>query len=425
LVQNIQLILSRHLLKTDEGERLLNFFGNVINIEGGSNGKFVIRGAIVSSALSPEGLTLLNFFRNLSVDVQIDVTEAIALAKNIDLVVKGTEAFVDEVATLSAQEAQKAPPVDYSQMADLSKRGNYAFTEKKWLLKDTSRNREFYALVYQPNQWRKTKTPVVVISHGLSSNPEYFHDKARHLASYGFFVISPQHIGSDEIYKQEFEQGYHRDIFDVNEFVNRPLDISFTIDELERRNQREFGGNLDLKNVGIYGHSFGGYTVLALAGATPSLNFEQLERDCRSDLLQLNTALLLECRALELNRESYNFRDKRVTAVVAGNPVNASIFGQEGMSKISIPIAIGAGSYDPATPFIFEQVRSFPWITSPHRYLFLEEGQTHIDISQLDGGGQKMLAMIPKMHLPSPKLLSKYGLSELVAFFEVYIVKNK
>ena len=75
-------ILSR-LLKTDEGERLLNTIGEIINIQGGSNGKVAIRGALVTATLDQkEGLTVLNFLRNLSVNVQIDVKKAIDFAKD-------------------------------------------------------------------------------------------------------------------------------------------------------------------------------------------------------------------------------------------------------------------------------------------------------------------------------------------------------
>jgi predicted dienelactone hydrolase len=69
-------------------------------------------------------------------------------------------------------------------------------------------------------------------------------------------------------------------------------------------------------------------------------------------------------------------------------------------------------------------VRSFPWITAPERYLYLEEGQTHVDISQLDGGGTKLLNMLPKVKLPSPELLTDYSKAMLVAFYEVYLAKN-
>jgi predicted dienelactone hydrolase len=417
-------VLSR-LLKTDEGDRLLTFFGDIINIQGGSSGKIALRGAIASAALDQEeGLTLLNFLRKLSVNVQIDVSKAIAFAKDIDIIVGGTEKFVDEVAQLSAQEAQQRPKIDFDQLPDLRQPGQFAVEEKTWNLNDTKRNRKFYVTIYQPKQWREGKTPVIIFSHGLNSQPAHYAKKAKHLASYGFLVVMPQHIGSDETYGEEFKEGYYADVSDVNEFINRPLDITYTIDELERRNPTEFEGRLDLENVGMYGHSYGGYTALAIAGATPAPNFAQLERDCGTELGLLNTALLLECRALELERKSYDFRDERVKAVAVANPVNASVFGEKGMSQIQIPIGIGAGSYDPATPFIFEQVRSFPWITAPERYLFLEQGQTHVDISQLDGGGSKLLKMFHGLQLPSPQLLTEYGEAMMLAFYEVYIANN-
>ncbi|XTZ20130.1 MAG: hypothetical protein ACQZ3M_00985 [cyanobacterium endosymbiont of Rhopalodia fuxianensis] len=75
---------------------------------------------------------------------------------------------------------------------------------------------------------------------------------------------------------------------------------------------------------------------------------------------KLNTALLLQCRALKLKRKDDNFRDQRIQAVYAINPVNASIFGEQGLNNIIIPTFIGAGNYDPATPFAFEQARLFP-----------------------------------------------------------------
>ncbi len=416
-------VLSR-LLNTDEGKRLLNFFGKFINIQGGRNGFYALRGAMVLAAFDSEGLTLLNLLRQLGTNVQLDLRKAKTLAKDIELIVEGTKQFAAKIAQLSAQEIASEPDVNFAQLPDLRRLGTFGIKKQIWTLTDASRERTFYVDVYQPERWRPGKTPVVIISHGLSSKPEYFADKAKHLASYGFVVVLPQHPGSDARYAQGFREGYHRDLSSLNAFIDRPLDISYTLDELERRNSTEFESRLNLDKVGIYGHSYGGYTALALAGANPTPNFEQLERDCSLELLELNTALLLECRALKLKRQDYNFRDERIQAVIAANAVNASIFGERGMSQIHIPVALGAGSYDPATPFLFEQVRSFPWIDASERYLVLEQGQTHIDLSKLDGGASELLKMVPNLNLPSPQLLSEYGKALTLAFFEVYIANN-
>ena len=423
-------VLISRSLHTDEGLRLLDYFGSVINIQGGRNGEYAIRGALVQSAFEPEGLSLINVLKNFATNIQIDVKKSLILAKQIEIIVEATYLFSEETARLSDMEAQNEPPVDFSQKLDIQQPGPFEVLEpQRWYLTDEKRDtlfgeRRFYVDIYRPKTWREGKTPVVIISHGLSSQPEEFSKRAEHLvASYGYFVALPQHIGSDLQQKDDFLIGLSRQIFLVEEFVDRPLDISHTLDELERRNNIQFQGRLDLDNVGLFGHSFGGYTVLAVAGAT--LDFEHLEEDCNINLGRMNTALLLQCRALQIEQKDYNFRDERVKAVYALNPVNASIFGPEGLAKIKIPTFIGAGNYDPATPFVFEQVRSFPWLTTENRYLLLQEGQAHVDFSEVDGGLSDLIDTVDDLTLPSPELLDNYTNATMLAFFEVYIAQNR
>lgn len=419
-------VLLSRLFNTEIGEEILTFFGQVTNVQGGRNGKYIIRGALVQAAFDQEeGLTLLNFFKKLSVNIDINLSKAQQMARFVDLAVEGTNYATEEIIKLSEQETAAAAAVDFSQRPDLRQSGPFEVAKQRWTLTDASRQRTFYVEVHKPKRWRSGKTPVVIISHGLSSKPEDFAGRAEHLASYGYVVAAPQHIGSDSQWTQDLLAGYNREVFDRNDFIERPLDISYVIDELERRNQREFEGRLDLANVGVLGHSFGGYTALAVAGATP--DFDYLERICDPYLKKvqtLNTALLLQCRALNLERKAYNFRDKRVKAVIGANPVNRAIFGPQGLGKIEIPTAIGAGNYDPATPFIFEQVRSFPWLKTPDKYLLMLEGQAHVDFSQLDAGITDLIDSVDELTLPSPDLLADYINAAGLAFFEVHIANN-
>lgn len=391
---------------------------------GGRNGKYALRGAIVQAAFDlEEGLTLLNVLRKFSTDVQFQGELLLGLVQEVDKVVKGTEAFTEAMATLSKAEAALETPVDFAQLPNIQKAGNLGFTKQILNLTDSQRNRSFYVIVYKPQQWREGKTPVVIISHGLASNPESFEDLAQYLASYGFVVAMPQHPGSDTQQAKALLEGYSREVFDLQEFINRPQDISYVIDELERRNQVEFGGRLDLENVGVGGHSFGGYTALAVAGAT--IDFDYLQKICDRLYGGLNTSLLLQCRALDLPRENYNFRDPRVKAVIGANPVNSGIFGQKGLSEIQIPILLISGNYDPATPAVFEQLRSFIWLTTPDKSLVLAEGQAHVDFSELDGGISKVLDSVPDLTLPEPSLLKGYLQPTVLSFFEVHIANNE
>lgn len=406
---------------TEMGESILLRLGKAITLDGGENGGIALRGAIVQSALDPEGLTLLNVLKKYPTDIQIQGEFIMEGVNYTELVIKATNLLVEEMRVWTAEEA-KLSNVDYSKLADIRKSGQYQVKKEKWQLTDASRNRSFYADVFMP-QKVSGNISVIVFSHGLASRPEDYSDTLNHLASYGFLVVAPQHIGSDVIYLKEMFEGLNKNIFDRAEFIDRPKDISFVIDELERRNAKEFQGKLNLKNVGVSGHSFGGYTALAVAGAT--IDFDYLQESCDHLYSGLNLAILLQCRALELPRENYNFRDERVSAVFAGNPVNRYIFGEKGISQISIPVLMGSGSDDPAAPPAFEQVRSFMWLSSEDKYWALIEGQAHVNFTKIDGGIKEALDSTLNLTFPPQDLISAYVKGIALGFFQVHLNNNQ
>ncbi|WP_373479456.1 alpha/beta hydrolase [Geminocystis sp.] len=407
---------------TEMGESILLRLGKGITLEGGKNGGIALRGAIIQSALDPSGLTLLNVLKKYPTDLQIQGELVVGAAEYGKKVIKATETLVKEMRTWTAEEATTDPATDYNKLADIRKAGPYQIKKEKWQLTDKSRNRSFYVNVFVP-QGVTNNIPVIVFSHGLGASPDDYDDTLNHLASNGFLVAAPQHIGSDTTYFKEMFEGLNKNIFDRDEFINRPKDLSFVIDELERRNQGEFQGKLNLKNVGVSGHSFGGYTVLAVAGAT--IDFDYLQQSCDRLYGGLNAAILLQCRALELPREDYNFRDPRVSAVFAGNPVNRFIFGEKGISKITIPIMLGSGSDDPATPPAFEQVVPFTWLNTPNKYWALIEGQAHVNFNEIDGGIKEALDSTLNLTFPPQDLISAYVKGISLAFFEIHLNNNQ
>ena len=421
---DIDPVLLSRFFNTVMGADMLSRLGKGITIEGGINGKYALRGAIVSAAFDPGGLTLLNVLKKFPNNIQLQGEEILGLAKTIDYAVYVAEIFIKDMRLWTAEEAAAVKPaINYASLPDLRQRGSFQVKKEVWNLTDSSRNRSLYVNVYIPQTSREGQTPVIIFSHGLASRPEDYAQAIEHLASYGFLVAAPQHPGSDTQYLQGMLGGYYRNIFDGNEFINRPKDISFVIDELARRNASQFQGKLNLTNVGVAGHSFGGYTSLAVAGA--QIDFDNLAQDCNRPYSGINIAILLECRALELPRKVYNFRDERVTAVFAANPVNRSIFGEKGLSKISIPVLLGSGSYDPAANPIFEQAIPFTWLKTPDKYLAMVEGQAHVNFTELDAGMQKTLESVVDITLPNQNLIEDYTGALLVSFFEVYIADNE
>ncbi|MEA5536210.1 alpha/beta hydrolase [Crocosphaera sp. XPORK-15E] len=416
--------LSR-FLNTPTGEKILTQMGNLVSIQGGRNGKYALRGAMVQAALDPEeGLTLLNVLNHLAVNMQFNIEDIFQVAGYVELLGQATNEVVEEMRTLSSQIAQTETVPNFSNLPDIRQPGKYGVAPRRVIqLRDESRQQDFYVVLIQPQQWREGKTPVIIISHGLASRPEDFEERARQLASYGYLVALPQHPGSDFQQLESMLNGFSRELFKLNDFVDRPLDISYLIDELERRNDREFGGRLDLKNVGVMGHSFGGYGALAVAGAT--LDFNRLEEVCGQRIWGPNLSLVLQCRALDLPRKDYNFRDERVTSALVINPVTSVIFGAEGLSQVKIPVILGAGSSDPATPAVIEQLQAFVWINTDDKYFVLVQGQAHVNFSKLDASMKALLDSFPDLTIPKQDIMDQYGNALLVGFAEVYIAKNE
>lgn len=404
------------------GFSILERLGQYVQIPKRNNGKVALRAGIVLAAFDSQGLTLLNFFKKLPVDMSVDVASSLQAFNQLERAVKATGFFTQKMSSFSAQESKTDTSVDFAKLPDLRQPGRFGVVEQRWVLKDASRNRQFYVLVYQPQKSGSGKTPVLIMSHGLGSKPEDFAKRAKHLASYGFFVALPQHPGSDTQQVEDLKDGLSGSYFLTSEFIDRPRDISFVIDELERRNQSSFGGRLNLQSVGVAGHSFGGYGALAVGGAT--IDFEFLQKMCARPFGYIDTSLLLQCRALQLPRQAYNFRDPRVKAVFAANPVNYAIFGPKGLSQVSVPVFLVGGSDDPATPVVFEQTQSFPLLSSPVKYLALAEGQAHINLANLDAGMTHTLNSIHGLSLASPFLLQSYADAMLVAFFKTHLVED-
>ena len=285
---------------------------------------------------------------------------------------------------------------------------------------DRKRNRTFPTDLYLPSL--STPRPLIVISHGLGSDRSSFAYLAQHLASYGFAVAVPEHPGSDANHLQALFQGTVARVTNPREFIDRPLDITYLLDELDRRSRSDptFQGRLNLQAVGVIGQSYGGYTALALAGA--KLDFQQLQTDCRRLDKSLNLSLVLQCLALQLPNQPYKLADPRIKAAIAIDPIDRSIMGQSGLSQIQIPTMIVAGSADTVAPALPEQIQPFAWLTTPDKYLVLIDGGTHF--STIDESPNAVVPVPASVIGSDPALAHRYMRALSVAFFQIYVANQ-
>ncbi|MFT3830843.1 MAG: hypothetical protein QM691_14160 [Opitutaceae bacterium] len=139
---------------------------------------------------------------------------------------------------------------------------------------DSTRGRDMPVKLYFPASDAEGPFPVIVFSHGLGGSREGYRYLGEYWAAHGYVSVHLQHIGSDEALwrgqpRAEILRRMRAAVLNPSNLVDRPLDVRYALDELERLARlpgSEWGRRLDLARVGIAGHSFGAYTVLAVAG---------------------------------------------------------------------------------------------------------------------------------------------------------------
>jgi dienelactone hydrolase len=97
--------------------------------------------------------------------------------------------------------------------------------------------------------------PLIILAHGASAHGIYDVGHAQSLASHGY-IVAVVNYGDNRTAKMD--KPYHHVSF------LRPLLTKAVLDALLA--DETFGPRIDTDNIGITGHSFGGFTALALAG---------------------------------------------------------------------------------------------------------------------------------------------------------------
>ncbi len=425
LVARIQLspVAVSQFLYSPIGETLLERLGEFIQTEARQPGFYALRSAMILAAADPEGLTLLNVLEKFPThSMRINLGRSLRIADELETLINQTReaiALLFEQSTAAA--TKQGQKINFSQLADLRSSGRFSWHKQTLKLNDRRRNRTFLADIYLPNV--TASAPVIVISHGLGSDRTSFAYLAQQLASYGFAVAVPDHPGSDAKQLQSLFSGRAEEVAEPNEFINRPLDVKYLLDELQRLDFSDPSWQLDLQQVGAIGQSFGGYTVLALAGAP--LNFDQLKTDCENRKDIWNVSLLLQCRALKLpSSTQYNLQDRRIKAAIAINSIDSSIFGRAGISRIQVPVMMVSGGADTIAPALLEQILPFSWLTTPEKYLVLIERATHFSTIGETEPEREAIAIPSQAIGPSPAIARRYVRALSVAFFETYLAKN-
>ena len=210
--------------------------------------------------------------------------------------------------------------------------------------------------------------PLVVFSHGYGTNPEWYSTLVEHYASHGLVVLAPEHRETDwfAAWAASFD---------------RPIDIKRTLDFAEALTAPggTLAGRIDVTKVAVVGHSYGGYTALAMAGARMEL--ETFNARCAA--LAADDPKTFLCAPFVGREQDMAARagltavpvglwpplgDARVKAIVpmAGD---AYLFNEQGLASIAVPVMAMGGTADWGTPWEWGARLSYDGVASAHKAL--------------------------------------------------------
>jgi len=179
------------------------------------------------------------------------------------------------------------------------------------------------------------RRPLILLSHGFGGTASDLAWLGAALAAHGFVAVAVNHPGNNRL------EDYTVDGYAL--MWLRAVDLSAIIDAM--RTDRIFGDRIDAARIGAAGHSYGGYTFIAIPGGITDP--ERTPAFCRSPaadalctaqpaVTELRRKTLLRLSADPEFRQRYSlasnsYRDERVRAVFAMAPGPAPSFTPESL----------------------------------------------------------------------------------------------
>lgn len=177
--------------------------------------------------------------------------------------------------------------------------------------------------------------PVVVYGHGGGAEAQHAYPYAERLASHGFIVIAPDHVGSTTA---EALNGFASP---VRWALDRPSDVSAALDWLADPSNALLAGRAETERVAFLGYSMGSYTGYALSGA--EVDMATLRDSCDDEAC----ALLEDPDFVAAYRE---LADPRIAVAVHQASGESQFLRRDALGALEQPVMLVSGAMDLTNP---------------------------------------------------------------------------
>ncbi|MFP2957688.1 alpha/beta hydrolase family protein [Myxococcus sp. 1LA] len=267
----------------------------------------------------------------------------------------------------------------------------------------------FVAAKDAPVSDTQERWPLVVLSHGnggAAINLSWF---AAHLAAHGFIVVSVDHPGNT--YGDTSPEGYVR-------AWERPQDFTALLDGFLK--DSVWGPRVDAQRIGAAGHSMGGYTALALAGAR--LNLEPIANLCTSPETRghpgCHELREVDYSRIDMNVARASYKDARVRAALAMAPGMAGTYEARDVADVDVPVALVLAKGDELMPHEKNGLHLAKLLPEA-KSVVLDDAAHFTFLPECTALGFKVAAMLCQDATPGTRAASQARTNtEAVAFFQ-------
>lgn len=177
--------------------------------------------------------------------------------------------------------------------------------------------------------------PMIVLSHGTGGSYLGHFDTAIALADAGFVVVTMNHTGDNYADKSRS--------VDV---MDKPRQVSRVIDHM--LSTWEGHEAIDPQRVGMFGHSAGGFTTLAIIGGVP--DFTKIGPMCRQYPGDFACQLLAKSESPVVAPATLAVADARIKAAVVVAPALGFTFSPDGLKNVNVPVQLWRAENDVLVP---------------------------------------------------------------------------